>query len=469
MDETKQLTVPVIGMTCLGCAASVETSSKQADAVEDAAVNFASERLTLTVNGTHGQSNEALAEVRQLVKRAGYKIPTLTLSLPILGMSCTACANAVEKAIREVDGVVYASVNFAAEQASVEYVSGLGSRAPIVEAIRYAGYDTVSAASPTPDTPPLVGDPDMDDDAEAPSRGGLVSASLSNRVAEEVEEDAEAAARSAAIRHEFIRLLVGVVFSLPLLIISMGRDFGLLGSWAHASGVNWLLFLLATPVQFFVGWDYYVGAIKSLRNRSANMDVLVAMGTTVAYAFSLAVLAARFAGSSALGEHVYFETSAVIITLIVLGKLLEARAKGRTSAAIKELIGLQSRMARVLREGEELDIPVEEVVVGDMIIVRPGEKIPVDGIVISGESSVDESMFTGESMPVEKTAGSEVFGATLNKQGLLGVEATKVGRETALAQIIKLVEDAQGSKAPIQRVVDQVAAYFVPAVIGWRA
>ena len=269
-----------------------------------------------------------------------------------------------------------------------------------------------------------------------------------------------------AIRHEYRRLLVGVVFSLPLLILSMGRDFGLLGAWAHGSWVNWLLFFLATPVQFYVGRDYYVAAFKSLRNRSANMDVLVAMGTTVAYVYSVAVLLARFTGNDALGDHVYFETAAVIITLIVLGKLLEARAKGQTSAAIKELIGLQSRTARVVRHDEELDIPVEEVVVGDMVVVRPGEKIPVDGIVISGGSSVDESMLTGESLPVDKAIGGEVFGATINKQGLLGIEATKVGRDSALAQIIKLVEEAQGSKAPIQRVVDQVAAYFVPSVIG---
>ena len=434
MNRTRQFSVPVIGMTCLGCAATVEDSSKQADGVEDAEVNFASERLTLTLDATHGQANEALAEVCQLVERAGYKIPTLTLSLPITGMSCTACANAIEKAVREVDGVVYATVNFAAEQANVEYMSGLGSRTPIVDAIRRAGYDTISAALPERE--------------------------------EDQVEDAESQARAAAIRHEFFRLLVGTIFSLPLLIISMGRDFGLLGMWAKASWMDWLLLVLATPVQFYVGWDYYVGAFKSLRNRSANMDVLVAMGTTVAYVFSLAVLVAKSVGSEALGDHIYFETSAVIITLIVLGKLLEARAKGRTSAAIKELIGLQSRSARVLREGEELDVPVEEVMVGDLVVVRPGEKIPVDGIVISGKSSVDESMFTGESLPVEKVAGSEVFGATLNKQGLMRIEAAKVGRETALAQIIRLVEEAQGSKAPIQRVVDQVAAYFVPAVIG---
>ena len=465
MNETKQLTVPVIGMTCLGCAASVEASSKKAEAVEDAVVNFASERLTITVDAEHGQANESLAEVRQLVKRAGYKIPTLTLSLPIVGMSCTACSSAVEKAIGEVEGVVYTSVNFASEQANVEYVSGLGSRAPIVEAIRKAGYDTVASAAPSPEAAPVIGAASIDDAPVASNARSPVPAPLSNRVVEESEEDAEAAARAAAVRHEFVRLLVGAIFSLPLLTISMGRDFSLLGSWAHGPWVNWLLFLLATPVQFFVGWDYYVGAIKSLRNRSANMDVLVAMGTTVAYVFSLAVLAAQTVGSGLLGGHVYFETSAVIITLIVLGKLLEARAKGRTSAAIKELMGLQSRTARVTRNGEELDIPVEEVMVGDMLVVRPGEKIPVDGIVVSGESSVDESMFTGESMPVEKVNGHHVFGATLNGRGLLGIEATKVGRETALAQIIRLVEEAQGSKAPIQRVVDQVAAYFVPAVI----
>ena len=460
MTGTRQFTVPVIGMTCLGCAGSVETSSRQAESVTEAAVNFASERLTVTVDSTHPQADQALVEVRQLVKRAGYKIPTLTLTIPILGMSCTACSSAVEQAIREVDGVVYANVNFAAERAQVEYVSGLGSRAPIVEAVRRAGYDTVSAASPSPDAPPVVSEAGL-------ARGEeFAPVPVQEEISVEPVEDAEAAARAAAVRHQVIRLVVGVIFSLPLVVISMGRDFGLLGAWAHGGWVNWLLLILATPVQLFVGWDYYVGAIKSLRNRSANMDVLVAMGTTVAYVFSVAVLAAQSVGSSLLGGHVYFETSAVIITLIVLGKLLEARAKGRTSAAIKELMGLQSRTARVSREGVEIDVPVEEVIVGDMVVVRPGEKIPVDGFVISGQSSVDESMFTGESMPVDKVSGNHVFGATLNGRGLLGIEATKVGRETALAQIIRLVEEAQGSKAPIQRVVDQVAAYFVPAVIG---
>jgi Cu+-exporting ATPase len=247
----------------------------------------------------------------------------------------------------------------------------------------------------------------------------------------------------------------------------MARDFGLVGHWAHATWVNWLFLALATPVQFYVGWDYYVGGYKSLRNGSANMDVLVAMGSSVAYIYSIAVLLAKtFWQSDALGAHVYFETSAAIITLIVLGKLLEARAKGRTSEAIKKLIGLQAKTARVVRDGVEADIPIAEVVRGDVVIVRPGEKVPVDGVVVDGRSTLDESMITGESLPVEKKVGDEVIGATINKQGLLKFEATKVGKETALAQIIKLVEQAQGSKAPIQKIADQAAAYFVPFVIG---
>ena len=246
----------------------------------------------------------------------------------------------------------------------------------------------------------------------------------------------------------------------------MARDFGLVGVWAQAPWVNWLFWALATPVQFYVGWDYYVGAFKSLRNRSANMDVLVAMGSSVAYLYSVAVLVARTVGSTALGHHVYFETSALIITLIVLGKLLEARAKGQTSAAIKKLIGLQAKAARVVRNGQEVDLPISNVVRGDVVIVRPGEKIPVDGQVVDGHSSVDESMISGESLPVSKAMGDAVIGATLNKQGLLRIEATRVGKETTLAQIVKLVEQAQGSKAPIQRVVDQVSAWFVPVVIG---
>ena len=351
------------------------------------------------------------------------------ITLDLLGMTCTNCSNTIQRQLNKVEGVQAAMVNFASEKASVTYVPELVGRDELVAVVRRAGFDVIEAAP--------------GEDAE----------------------DAGAAARDADIRHQWKRLTVGVVFTLPLFLLSMARDFGFLGDWSHEIWVNWFFFALATPVQFYVGWDYYLGAYKSLRNGSANMDVLVAMGSSVAYFYSVAVLFALTAGSSALGMHVYFETSAMIITLIVIGKLLEARAKGHTSEAIKKLIGMQARTARVVRNDEQVDIPIEEVVVGDTVIVRPGEKIPVDGLVIEGHSSVDESMITGESLPVSKNVGDEAIGATINKQGLLRIQATRVGKETALAQIIKLVEQAQGSKAPIQRVVDQVSAYFVPAVI----
>jgi len=239
----------------------------------------------------------------------------------------------------------------------------------------------------------------------------------------------------------------------------MSRDFGLLSSWAHSPWVNWLMLILATPVQFYVGRQYYRGAIQSLRNGAANMDVLVALGSTAAYLYSLPVLLGWISG------HVYFETSAMIITLIKTGKYLESRAKGKTSQAIKKLMKLSPDNALVIRRGEEVTVLVEEVQVGDIILVKPGEKIPVDGVVVDGYSAVDESMLTGESLPVEKTIGDEVVGATLNKQGVLKFEATKIGKHTVLSQIIKLVEEAQGSKAPIQRIADRVSAIFVPAVV----
>ncbi len=431
MSEEKQVTLPVLGMTCANCVAAVERNSKKVEGVTGAMVNFANEKVTFSYDPAVVKGQDVTTAVIEKVKRAGYEIPTADLELSLLGMTCANCATNIERALNKVDGVLSATVNYANEKAAVSYATGAVNRAEMVAAVRKAGYDVVEAES------------------------------------DEALEDAEAAAREAEIQHQKNRLIVGIAFSLPLFLFSMSRDFGLIGHWAHATWVNWLFLTLATPVQFYVGWDYYVGAYKSLRNGSANMDVLVAMGSSVAYFYSIAVLLAQtFWNSVALGDHVYFETSAVIITLIVLGKLLEARAKGRTSEAIKQLIGLQAKTARVVRNGQELDIPIAEVVEGDVVLVRPGEKIPVDGVVLDGRSAVDESMLTGESLPVNKEAGDELIGATINKQGLLKFEATKVGKETALAQIVKLVEQAQGSKAPIQRVVDQVAAYFVPFVIG---
>ena len=254
-------------------------------------------------------------------------------------------------------------------------------------------------------------------------------------------------------------LLLGVALTIPLFVLSMARDFGFLGDWAHQSWVNWLMWILATPVQFYVGRKYYSGAYQSIRNKAANMDVLVALGSTAAYLYSLPILFEWIPG------HVYFETSAMIITLIKTGKYLETRTRGKTSQAIKNLLSLTPDKALAVRESEEVIIPVSEIVLGDILIVNAGTKIPVDGVVINGQSSVDESMLTGESLPVGKSIGSDVIGGTLNKQGSFKFEATKIGKDTALAQIIRLVEEAQGSKAPIQRIADRVSAIFVPAVM----
>lgn len=427
----RTMTLPVIGMTCANCVAAVERNAKKVDGVAAANVNFASEKFTVTFDPAVVDPKAVIQEVIARVRKAGYDVPVAEVELALLGMTCVNCANTIQRRLNKVEGVLEATVNYAAERATVRFVPGVVTREDLVAAVRKAGYDVVTPAT------------DADD-----------------------AQDAEAAARAAELRHQWTRLIVGAVFALPLFVLSMARDFGLVGEWAHAAWVNWLFLALATPVQFYVGWDYYTGAYKSLRNGAANMDVLVAMGSSVAYLYSVAVLIALTLGSHALGHHVYFETSAVIITLIVLGKLLEVQAKGRTSAAIKKLMGLQAKTARVARDGAEVDIPISQVLRGDVVIVRPGEKIPVDGVVVSGATAVDESMITGESLPVDKQVGDTVIGATINKQGLLKFQATKVGKETALAQIIRLVEQAQGSRAPIQRVVDQVSAYFVPAVIG---
>ncbi|MBE7549788.1 MAG: copper-translocating P-type ATPase [Anaerolineales bacterium] len=420
MSEQKQLTMPVLGMTCANCVATVERSAKKAEGVSDAVVNFGSEKLTVTYDPAVA-SPQAVVE---RVEKAGYQVPVATMELPITGMTCANCVNTVERTLnKKVPGIIEATVNFATEKATVKYIPGAVTRADMVAAIERAGYGVVEAGS------------------------------------EEALVDAEKEAREAEIRDQTRKLWIGVIFTLPLFLFSMARDFGLVGHWAHESWVNYVLWLLATPVQFYTGWDYYVGGYKALRNRSANMDVLVALGSSVAYFYSI------FITMGLLGGHVYFETSAAIITLIKVGKLLEVRAKGKTSEAIKALMGLQAKTARVERNGVEIDIPTDQVAAGDVVIVRPGEKIPVDGVVTSGRSAVDESLLTGESLPVDKKAGDAVIGATLNKQGLLKIEAIKVGRETALAQIIRLVEEAQGSKAPIQALADKVSAIFVPVVI----
>ena len=353
---------------------------------------------------------------------------TRQLTLPITGMTCVNCAATVERALCRTEGVAGASVNYATERAIVELSEEGATFEDLSVAVERVGYGVLQA------------DPDELDDVEA-------------------------AARRRELENQTRKFWIGVGFAGPLFILSMARDFGFLGSWAYAHWVNWLMFVLASPVQVYVGWDYYVGGWKALRSGSANMDVLVALGSTVAFVYSVVVVVMLSVGSTLAGEHVYFETAALIITLIKLGKLLEVRAKGDTSEAIRELIGLQPDTARVVRQGVDYDIPISDVIVGDLVLVRPGERIPVDGEVVDGLPSIDESMLTGESMPVEKAPGDVVVGATMNKSGAFHFRATRVGADTALAQVIRLVQEVQGSKAPIQRLADQVAGIFVPIVI----
>lgn len=419
MTEKQHLVLPITGMTCANCVATVERSLKKEDGVESAVVNLSSERATIIFDPTIA----GLGSFVKRIERAGYGVATGEANLLVRRLSDDNDARRLEKVLAGLEGVIEAHVSYASEKAIVKYIPTVLSQSDLRKAVQSAGFDTVATGG----------------DAQ----------------------DAEALAREKEINQQKHLLITGLVFTIPLFILSMSRDFGVLPmSWAHASWVNWLMAVLATPVQFYVGWQYYVGAYKSLRNGSANMDVLVAMGSSVAYFYSIPIVLGLLPG------HVYFETSAVIITLIKLGKFLEARAKGRTSDAIKKLMGLQAKTARIIRNEQELEVPVEDVQVGDIVLVKPGEKIPVDGVIIEGRSSIDESMLTGESLPVEKGPGDAVIGATLNKLGMVKFEATKVGKETALAQIVKLVEEAQGSKAPIQKITDQISAIFVPGVIG---
>ena len=433
MSEAKNLTLPVTGMTCANCVATVERNLKRLDGVESAVVNLSSERATVSFDPL----KLGLTDLITRVERAGYGVASGEADLMIKRLADDNDARRLETAMRKLEGVLDVAVSLATEKARIRYVPTIISQAELRRSIASAGF-------------------------EALELGGEA-------------EDAEAQAREHEIKTQRHLLTVGLLFTIPLFILSMSRDFGLLPSFVYTmdqsmSGMresqpwfNWLLLALALPVQFYVGWQYYVGAFKALRNRSANMDVLIALGSSAAFFYSLPITFGWLDG------HVYFETAAVIITLIKLGKYLEARAKGRTSEAIKKLMGLRARTARIVRDGVEREVPTDEVLVGDVVLVRPGETIPVDGVVLDGRSAIDESMLTGESLPVEKKPGDMVIGATLNKLGMLRFEATRVGKETALAQIIRLVEEAQGSKAPIQKLADQVSAVFVPAVIGIAA
>ncbi len=419
MSESKIITIPITGMTCANCVATVERSIKKIPGVQQATVNLSSERATIEFD----PSVANLMAMTDRVKKAGYGVAEAEAELQIQGLSDDNDVRRIEKTISSLQGVDSVLVNLVTGKTQISYIPTVISQKELRAAIKNVGFNSLEL-------------------------GGN-------------SEDAEATARQFEINQQKKFLTIGLIFTIPLFLLSMANDLGFTPmSIAHAPWMNWVMLAFATPIQFYVGWQYYVGAYKSLRNGSANMDVLVALGSSAAFLYSLPVTFGLISG------HVYFETAAVIITLIKLGKFLEARAKGKTSEAIKKLMGLSAKQAIVLRNGEEVSLPVDEVAVGDIVIVKPGEKIPVDGVVIEGSTSVDESMLTGESLPVEKTSGSQVIGATMNRLGMIHFEASRVGKETALSQIIRLVEEAQGSKAPIQKLVDQISAVFVPAVIG---
>jgi Cu+-exporting ATPase len=419
MENQHQVTLPILGMTCANCVASVEKSLAKTQGVHEAQVNLSSERATVRFD----PDKATVADLVKHIQDAGYDVAIGDAALQLEGSIDPNDALSLEKLLNQIEGVIYTQVNPTNAKLTVRYVPTILSQNELRKAVRKNGYKLVELSG-------------------------------------ENAEDPEAAARANEIAHQRKLLNLGLIFTVPLFLLSMGHDFGLLPTMlAHTPWLPWLLFALATPVQFIVGRSFYINAWKSVKNGSANMDLLVALGTSVAYFYSILVLVKVFPG------HTYFETSATIITLVRLGKYLEAKAKGGASEAIRKLLFLRPKKATIIRDGLEIEINADEVEVGDVLVVRPGEKIPVDGIVAQGESSVDESMLTGESLPVHKEVGTAVYGATLNKDGRLVVTANKIGKDTVLSQIIQLVENAQASKAPIQNLADKISAVFVPIVI----
>ncbi len=423
-DFSARVDIGIHGMSCASCVSTVEAALAAVPGVGKAVVNLAAERGTIH----YDPDRVGPSALVKAITDAGYSALVQKTTIPISGISCASCIATIERALKHTRGVVAATVNLATNAATVEYLPAAITLQDLRRAIRDVGYEPLEVAE------------------------------------EAYPGDHERAAREREIRALKAKLTVGVVLTVPVVLGSFSEWF----PWVPQFLQNfWLLLVLSTPVQFWVGSQFYRGFWAALRHKTSDMNTLIAVGTSSAYLYSLAMtVAPGFFRARGIAPAVYFDTAAVIITLILLGRLLEAIAKGRTSEAIKRLMGLQAKTGRIVRNEVETDIPVEDVRIGDMVIVRPGEKVPVDGVVRDGASAVDESMLTGESLPVEKRPGDKVIGATLNKTGTFRFEATKVGKDTVLAQIIRLVEEAQGSKAPIQRMADYVASIFVPTVIG---
>ncbi len=412
----QEVTLPIEGMTCAACSNRIEKVLNKMDGVE-AQVNLTTERATVH----YDEDKLSLSDISERIDKLGYQVRPAHAEFDITGMTCAACSNRIEKVLNKQPAIQNATVNLSTEVATVDYYPGNIDESDIIERIKKLGYDAT------------------------------------------LKSEEQSSRKENELRRKKYKLILSAVLSLPLLLTMLTHLFGI--HLPHIFMNPWFQFAFAFPVQFIIGWQFYTGAYKSLRSGSANMDVLVALGTSAAFFYSL-YESIKWMRGLTNDPHLYFETSAVLITLILFGKYLEARAKSQTTNALSSLLNLQAKDARVMRGGKEQLVSIDALQVGDQIIVKPGEKVPVDGVIIKGNSSVDESMLTGESIPVEKHMGDKVIGATMNKNGSFTMEATKVGKDTALQSIVKIVESAQGSKAPIQRMADVISGYFVPIVVG---
>ena len=423
-DSMKETSLQISGMTCAACAVRIEKGLNKLEGVEKASVNLALEKSQIK----YDPAKTTEETIQKKIEDLGYGVITEKKEFDITGMTCAACATRIEKGLNKMEGVANANVNLALERASIEYNPSVLSQSDVIKKVESLGYGAAAKSD------------------------------------ESGQENVDH--RQKEIERQTGKFIFSAILSLPLLWAMVGHFEFTSGLYVPAMFMNpWVQLALATPVQFIIGKQFYVSAYKALKNKSANMDVLVTIGTSAAYFYSV-YLSFKSIGQNAHMVELYFETSAVLITLIILGKLFEARAKGRSSEAIKKLMGLQAKIATVVRDGQEMIIPIEDVLQDDIVFVKPGEKVPVDGEITEGRSALDESMLTGESIPVDKTVGDHVIGSTINKNGFLKIKATKVGKDTALARIIKVVEEAQSSKAPIQRLADVISGIFVPIVVG---
>ncbi len=416
-NQIKHLVLPVNGMTCAACSTRLERVMSRLSGVQQAAVSLASESVALDFDAAELTTEALIAAI----SKAGFSVPLETLQLTISGMTCAACSARLERVLSRISGVVSASVNLATEQANVVAPAGTLSQSGLIAAVRQAGFGATPVTS----------------------------------AAEQLA--AKEQAERALDRKERNHLLLAAALSLPLVLPMLLMPFGI-----HLELPGWLQFALATPVQFWLGARFYVGAYRSLRGGAGNMDLLIAMGTSAAWGLSSWVT--LFPGGAA-GDHLYFESAAMIITLVLFGKWMERRARRSAASAIRALMDLRPESARVERNGAVVEAAVEGVLPGEIVVVRPGERVPVDGVIVEGVSQLDESLITGESLPVNRGEGDRVTGASINGEGLLRIRTTTVGAESTLARIIRLVENAQASKAPIQQLVDRISAIFVPVVV----